>query len=60
MIAILLMIVSGIVLGVGTFVVEHFQETKELAKEEFKQEQRNIWKRADGHEALHLANTAEV
>ncbi len=60
MIAILLMIVSGIVLGVGTFVVEHVLETKELAKEEFKQEQRNIWKRADGHEALHLANTAEV
>ena len=60
MIAILLMVVSGIVLGVGTFVVEHFQEIKELAKEDFKQKQRNIWKRAAGHEAMHLANTAEV
>ena len=60
MIAILLMLVSGVVLGVGTFVVEHIQQNKELALEELKEEQRNVWKRADGHEAMHLANTSEV
>lgn len=49
---IILMIVLGIVMGVTVYVVEEISRRKKEDSLEHTQEQKRVWKLADGHESL--------
>ena len=49
---IFLMIIFGVVAGVAVFVMEELSRRKQEGQLDHEQEQKRVWKLADGHESL--------